>query len=600
MQGAPSVAAGLFRFLDEERVQYCALGDLRGYPQSINKSIDLIVSRRTQLDLPVLLKSFCDRAQLQLIDRATSSDEASQFLLAWPNRAGRPEFLSLCLRSDYLRYGRRLWTAAALLRDRTVATEPQQDCIVYAPPPSTEFVRHLLHCIDRNELTERDGEHLARQWRLDPEGAAREVARFWDVGREGGVILRAAVAQQWMPVRAARDALHAALAFHNVPSPVSGHSELRRAWRRYMHPQGMLIACLGPEGAGKREVIEALTSRPLAPFERGESMHLRPYVMRPRPASEEAAPALRPRGRFGAIGKLTMFALDYWVGYWSRIRPSLVRSTLLVSDSYFDDVLVDPRRYRLHRPRAFARLLAPWIPQPALWLVFDVPARVLRERRGASDERELDRQRSEYRRVLRGRRNVVVLDASQPVEQVIADAERAIVAQAARRTARRLGLPVEAVDNPTAARVLVFFCRRNVALVSRCVRAIFNSDIRCRIPSDIHLPHPYGITIHAHAALGRRVTVMQQATIAPRDPADSGAPIIGDDVYIGAGARVLGDVKIGDRVVIGANAVVTRDVPPGSTVVGANRIIAGRLALVVKRAEGTASQFSAHSQRFPR
>lgn len=600
MQGAPSVAAGLFRFLDEEGVEYCALGDVRGYPVSVADGVDLIVARRTQLMLPALLKAFCDRAQLQLIDRPTLSNEASRFLLAWPNRAGRPEFLSLCLRSDYLRHGRRLWTASELLKQRALASESREQCEIYVPPAAKEFVRHLLHCIDRNELTDRDGEHLARQWRLDPEGAAREVARFWDVSREGGVILRAAVAEQWAPVRAARNALHAALAFHNVPSPASGRSELRRLWGRCMRPQGMLIACLGPEGAGKREVIDALAAHPLAPFERGQSMHLRPYVMRPRRTPDGATQTRKPRGRLGTIAKLMMFAADYWIGYWTRIRPSLVRSTLLVSDSYFDDVLVDPRRYRMHRPRACARLLAPWIPQPALWLVFDVPAHVLRERRGANDEGELDRQRSEYRRVLRGRRNVVVLDAGQPVEQVIADAERAIVAQASRRTAHRLGLPVDAIDNPTAARVLLFFCRRNIVLVSRFVRAIFNSDIQCRIPHDIHLPHPYGIAIHPLAALGRRVTVMQQATIAPRDPAEGGAPIIGDDVYIGAGARVLGDVKIGERVVIGANAVVTRDVPAGSTVVGANRIIAGRLALVATREEGSTTHRPSHAQRIPR
>lgn len=600
MQGAPSVAAGLFRFLDEEGVEYCALGDLRDYPASAASGLDLIVSKRTQLTLPALLKAFCDRAQLQLIDRLTASDEASQFLLAWPSRAGRPEFLSLCLRSDYLRHGRRLWTAAELLKRRTLASGSDEKCAIYVPPAAKEFVRHLLQCIDGNALADRDGEHLARQWRLDPEGAAREVARFWDVSREGGVILRAAVAEQWTPVRAARDALHAALAFHNVPSPASGRSELRRLWRRYMRPQGMLIACLGPDGAGKSEVIEALTAHPLAPFDRGRSMHLRPYVMPPRRKRDDHMQMRKPRGRLGTIAKLMMFAADYWIGYWTRIRPSLVRSTLLVSDSYFDDVLVDPRRYRMHRPLAFARLLAPWIPRPALWLVFDVPAHVLRERRGLNDEGELDRQRREYRRVLRGRRNVVVLDASEPIAQVIADAERAIVAQAARRTAHRLGLPMDAIDNPPAARLLLFFCRRNVLLASKLVRAIFNSDIQCRIPQDIHLPHPYGISIHPHAVLGRRVTVMHQVTIAARDSAEGGAPIIGDDVYIGAGARVLGDVKIGERVVVGANAVVTRDVPAGSTVVGANRIIAGRLALVTKREDGSAPHIAAHTQRILR
>ena len=69
------------------------------------------------------------------------------------------------------------------------------------------------------------------------------------------------------------------------------------------------------------------------------------------------------------------------------------------------------------------------------------------------------------------------------------------------------------------------------------------------------------------------MTVMQQVTIGGRDHRENIAPLIGDDVYIGAGARVLGDVRVGQGVVIGANAVVTRDIPPGVTVVGANRIV---------------------------
>ena len=599
MHGLPSVAAGLFRFLDEENVEYCVLGDARGLPATAAERLDVIVEKPARRVLPELLKSFCDRSQLLLIERPALPQGVSHYLLSWPGPERRPEFLSVCVRGDYLRSGRRLWTAAELLKDRVRASELSQDrCDVYVAPAAKEFTRCLLQCIDRNELTERDGEHLSRQWRLDPEGAALQVARFWDIGREGGVVLRAAVADHWEPVRASRDALHSALAFHNVPSPASWRSDLRRQLQCWTRPDGMLIACLGPDAAGKGEVIRALVERPLAPFARAQTMHLRPQVMRPARAQPTAPRVRTPRGRFGTFAKLMMFAADYWIGYWLRIRPMLMRSTLLVSDSYFDDVLVDPRRYRMYRPRAFARLLASWIPQPALWLVFDAPAEVLRARQGDTPGEDLARLRSEYRRALRGRRNVVVLDARQPIEHVIADAERAIVAQTARRTAHRLGLPVDEIDNPRSTRVLLFFSRRTVPALSRLVRILFNSDIQCRIPPDIHLPHPYGIVIQAQAAIGRRVTVMQQVTIGAKDQSESSAPIIGDDVYIGAGARVLGDVRIGDRVVIGANAVVTRDVPAGSTVVGANRIIAGRLALATKRAaDGSVARFPIGTQR---
>ena len=48
----------------------------------------------------------------------------------------------------------------------------------------------------------------------------------------------------------------------------------------------------------------------------------------------------------------------------------------------------------------------------------------------------------------------------------------------------------------------------------------------------------------------------------------AGRPTIGDDVIVGAGAKILGPVEVGSRARVGANAVVVDNVPPGSTVVG--------------------------------
>jgi serine acetyltransferase len=242
-----------------------------------------------------------------------------------------------------------------------------------------------------------------------------------------------------------------------------------------------------------------------------------------------------------------------------------------------------------------------WVPRPELWLVFDIPSQVLQEREGRElGEEEATRQRGEYRRLLRGHENVVVLDADQPLDRIVAQAECAIAAQLARRTSERLGLPLESGNNPTATRILLFFCRRNIPLISRFVRVLFNSDIQSRLPPDVILPHPYGIIVHPQAVIGRRVTLMQQVTIGGRDHRENIAPLIGDDVYIGAGARVLGDVRIGHGVVIGANAVVTRDIPPGVTVVGANRIVATPRPHTADSGDASITEFPLGVQRGPR
>ncbi|HEY0685057.1 MAG TPA: hypothetical protein VGD45_22150 [Steroidobacter sp.] len=345
----------------------------------------------------------------------------------------------------------------------------------------------------------------------------------------------------------------------------------REQLNRWREPCGLLIACLGPEASGRTNVVERLGARPLAPFADAHIMDLRPHIMHPVPVNPENKV---PRGRFGTMAKLMMFVADYWLGYWLQIRPKLVASTMVVSNRYFDDILVDPSYYRIDRFRSLARWLLPWIPRPELWLVFDVPSEVLQTRTREVAAEEAARLRSEYRKVLRRREDVVVLDASKPLDEITAEAERAIVAQLVRRTARRLGLPDTSKDNPTSTDVLLFFCRRHVPLLSKLVRVLFNSDIHCRLPADVHMPHPYGIVLHRQAVIGHRVTIMQQVMIGGRDHNQLIAPVIGDDVTIGAGARVLGDVRIGNGATIGANAVVTRDIPPGATVVGADRIIA--------------------------
>jgi len=76
-----------------------------------------------------------------------------------------------------------------------------------------------------------------------------------------------------------------------------------------------------------------------------------------------------------------------------------------------------------------------------------------------------------------------------------------------------------------------------------------------------------GVVIHRDAKLGRYCLISQQVTVSGRSGIE-GVPVIGDYVRIGAGAKILGDIRIGDFAVIGANAVVLQDVPAGAVVAG--------------------------------
>ena len=82
-------------------------------------------------------------------------------------------------------------------------------------------------------------------------------------------------------------------------------------------------------------------------------------------------------------------------------------------------------------------------------------------------------------------------------------------------------------------------------------------------------PHGfYGIFISQRAKVGEGCTIYQQVTIGSNDiPNSRGAPIIGNNCLIGAGAKIIGNVHVGNNVRIGANAIVVDDVPDNCTVV---------------------------------
>jgi serine acetyltransferase/thymidylate kinase len=336
----------------------------------------------------------------------------------------------------------------------------------------------------------------------------------------------------------------------------------------------MTVAVIGPDGSGKSSVIELVLAG-LAPAFRGTRyLHLRPRVVGGRAAGRPAtAPhALPPRGRVASVAKLVHMLLDYVAGYALRVWPLTRRSTLVVFDRYYRDLLVDPRRYRYGGPMSLARWAAKCVPGPDLWVLLDAPGDVLQARKSEVSAEESARQRQSYLELAAHLWNAAVVDATQELPMVAVEVEAAILNVLEGRLEHRHP-ELRFDENPAAARLLQFFCRRRTPVLAKLMRILLNCDVYCRIHSPILMAHPYGIVIHSDAVIGHRVTIMQQVTLGAKDGGMRAAPVIGDDVYIGAGAKVLGAVRVGRGAVIGANAVVTRDVPPYCTVVGANRIV---------------------------
>jgi serine acetyltransferase len=548
----------LTRFLNSEGIEHCVIGCEEP------DCTQLVVARAALQRLATLLRMFCDRHGLALVHHARLPDGVERYGLAGPQRT----FWMVDVRADFTSAGCLIFTAGDLLRDRVPSAMSGRDAgEVPRAAPASEFLCHLLGCIERGVIGERDRAHLSALWQREPRGAAQQIERFWNAEREGGVILRAASAGNWQAVSASMGALSAVLRARNQPRVPALLRRMVTGLEGWCRPAGLLIACAGPLDCCTDELIEALCRSPVLPLRETHTAHLPAGAVRP-PWMEATDDARAGRARMAqALQRLT-----YLLAYCVHIRPRLVRAALVVLEDRVEDFVEDAQR-RIRHTRSSARPLTWWLARPQLWLVV-APAPKARTRHPQRSLGAAQGARRDHGRRLRHcRDNVVVLDGGQPIQQLVSQAESAIQAELARRTARRLHLASAAPGGPAAARLLLFASRHRTPLLGALVRLVFNSDIRGHVPADIRLPRPYGIVIHAKAAIGRRVTVMQQVTIGPKDGGEEAAPVIADDVFIGAGAKILGGVRVGRGAVIAANAVVTRDVLPGVTVAGVNRIV---------------------------
>jgi serine O-acetyltransferase len=108
-------------------------------------------------------------------------------------------------------------------------------------------------------------------------------------------------------------------------------------------------------------------------------------------------------------------------------------------------------------------------------------------------------------------------------------------------------------------------------LISQCTKFFTGIEIHpaATIGNSLFIDHGMGVVIGETTIIGDNVTLYQGVTLGGTGKEKGKRhPTIGDNVVIGAGAKVLGNITVGSNSYIGANAVVIEDVPDNSTVVG--------------------------------
>lgn len=183
------------------------------------------------------------------------------------------------------------------------------------------------------------------------------------------------------------------------------------------------LAFLGCDGSGKSAVIEGVT-RLLEERELTVTPgHWRPVAVA-RGSGPDAGGAAddphgqSPRGAISSMLKLGWLWLNWWGGWWGHLRNAS-KTGVVLFDRYHADLLIDPRRYRYGGAMSLARLACAGMPRPDRVFFLDASPEVLLSRKQEVSCESLERLRVKYLELASVRAEVMVIDASKPLNEVI-------------------------------------------------------------------------------------------------------------------------------------------------------------------------------------
>lgn len=425
---------------------YCLLAGYDEFPQNIASDVDFMISPAWEHRLPALINSIAAACGAQLIQALPHETTATYYVVARLQEV-TITYLHPDSSSDYRRGGHTWLDAESVLARRQ---RHAQD--FWVPAAEDAFAYYLIKKIDKCQLDAAQAAELTARYAEDPAACTERLYALLPQDAAGLVhnaVVRASAFDTlpWTNVRRhlpqIREAMHSHVPSQSWPARLRQYGQdLQRMLRRCLQPTGLHIVFLGPDGSGKSSVIAAVSHELAQAFRRVEYRHLRPGRL-PSNGSTQAVTdphAKGARGKAGSIAKLLHFWTSYLIGSLLWLYPRKVRSTLVVFDRYYQDMLADPVRYRYGASLELAAKLGRWLPQPDLVFILDAPAEVLQARKQEVPFAESERQRTTYLALTDQFRRAHVIDASQPLEQVVNDVLTQTMAFLELRTAQRLNL----------------------------------------------------------------------------------------------------------------------------------------------------------------
>ena len=399
----------LFDFFKNSNIEFCVMN---GYEELIDgveteSDIDLLFKKKDFKDIEKILENFCKQSGMIMVQRMHHGVWAKNFFLFYPKEG---KFLNLDLYAE-------------LSRKNIVYFNEEEVFLTlkdYKGFPilgtEKEFLNYFIKKIDKNELTENVFHKLKVLYDLEKKLCQKSLSNFFPLMSK--TIIEAFETNDFDQLAKKRKLIIEDFSQLQSFDLKRVMLDTTRIFNRILKPTGLSIVFLGPDGSGKSTIIDKLMQIQL-PYRRKDYFHLKPFSQQDSKTTTIEDPhALPVYSSMKSYMKLLYFIYQYNIGWLKNIVKLKIKSSLIIFDRYYDDLLVDSKRYRYGGRKYIAKLARFFIPKPDLYFILTADPEVIYERKQEVPFEELKKQVQDYK-ALADNKRYFLIDVDKSPDEIV-------------------------------------------------------------------------------------------------------------------------------------------------------------------------------------